>query len=1220
MLRLVRIILPLLLCCAGYLQAQENVAERYLEVRGTSELNMEPLARATANLYEGSGKVKSVQTGADGSFSFRLEMNRQYIIEVEKDGLISKRISFNTTIPDEEKGTWMNEFSIGLLKSCNGVDYSVLKDPVDRVSFDAKRREFVSDKSYVSGMRSKIENMLIKNDQCMLNQYESAVKKGDQLTAQKSYQEALAAYKEALEIYPGEAYPGKKISEINAQINKQQNSAEFYKKLIEEADALASQQKYTEALQKYKSAATLNSQEAYPRQKVTEIESVLARQNAEKQATLNAEDKYNQALAKASVAYTRKDYTTARQYYQEALDIKPSESIPKTRMQEIETILAKKAADEAAKVAENNKKAAFENDYRSLVSMADEQYKARQFEEARQNYAKAQTMKPSDPYPAQRVKAIENAVAAEQAAQQKSREDGYAAAITAANNAIAQNQFPLAKEYFQKALSFKPDDPAAKKYLAEVDQQAEAYSKRRSLEDQYKKTIATADGYFQNKELVKAKESYSQALSLKPGDSYAQTKITAIDNTIAAEQAAVQKTRNESYNAAISAGNNALTQNQFTAARESFQKALTFKPEDPVAKSRMTEVDRLAEEFSKRKSLEDQYKKVIGAADEYLQRKELGKAKESYKQALVLMPGDEYAQAKIASIDNTIAAEQAAKMKATEEGYQAAVGAANTAITQKSYGQAKEYLQRALGIKPGDAYATNKSVEVDKLIEEQRKLIEKEQFMAGQYKEVIASADKAFNDKDYAAAKVSYNKALQIKPGDGYANQKISSIDNILAAELAKKLQQTEDAYKNAMDRGSNALVLKDYKLAKDAFQEALTVKPSDVSAKTKLAETDLLIKQAQEKIAADQARKKKYEEAVKAADQYLVQKDFANAKTYYEQALDFIPGEVYPRQKLDEVAKAIAEKERILAEKQAIENAYIVALASGDKYFKAKDYALARDEYSRALKLKPQETLPKNKLTEIDNLIRLRQQEQDQAKARADAYTAAMNAGNSLFDKKEYVAAKASYAEALKQMPGDVLANDQIKKIDYLLAEADKQKQAEATRKASYEYLIKSADNAYDEGKYTAAKDDYKKALTIEPTSVYAKQRIARIDEINRTLSQSKVNSNTQGAASKPKIAAAIPMAELNFKTESERQKYLDELKMKYPDGITLEKYKEQYKETYRYIIIRDSQAQEYRLIKFTTYNGAQYSVNGKPITQQYFLSQVKTRQGEKFQEMDMQ
>jgi tetratricopeptide (TPR) repeat protein len=1098
MVRLVWIIISLLFYFAAPLQAQDKIAERYLDVRGTSELDMQPLSRANANLYEGSNKVKSVQTGSDGSFSFRLEMNKQYVIEVEKDGLVSKRISFNTSIPDEEKGTWMNEFSIGLVKKCNGVDYSVLKEPVDRVGFDSKRREFVSDKNYVSGMRSRIENMLIKNDQCLLDQYESAVKKGDQMASQKNYQEALAAYNEAREIYPTETYPEKKISEINNQIIKQQNSNEAYKKLIEEADALASQQKYADALQRYKVASSLNPQETYARQKVAEIEKAMAQEQAAQQALQNSEDRYNQAMAKASVAYTRKDYPTAKQYYQEALTIKPAESLPQTRVQEIETILGKKAADDAARAAENTRKAAFENDYKALIAQADGQYKAKQFDEARQSYAKALTMKPSDPYPAQRVKAIEMAAAAEQAARQKSIDEKYEAAMAAANNAIAQNQFPLAQEQLQKALALKPGDVSANNRIAEVNGMADDYAKRKSQEDQYKKIIADADGFMQRKDLAKAREAYTQALAVKPGDQYAQNKISAIDYGIAAEQAA--------------------------------------------------------------------------------------------------------------------------RIKATEEGYKAAINAANTAITQKTYAQAKEYLIKALAIKPGDAYATGKSAEVDKLIEEQRKQKEQEQLVASQYQAAIALADQSFNSRNYAEAKTAYNKALQLKPGDSYANQKISSIENILAAESAQKQKQLDDAYKSAMDRGTGALIAKEYQTAKNAFQEALAVKPADPSAKAKIAETDILIKQTEERLAEEQARKLKYDETIKTADRYLSQKNYIGAKAGYEQALNILPGEDYPRQKLEETSRAIAEQEKLLADQQARENAYQMALVSGDKYFRAKEYLQSREEYNRALLLKPEESFPKNKVAEIDNLIAARQKEQEAAKAKADAYAAAITSGNGFFAKKDYLAAKTSYNEALKQMPGDPLATDQIKKIDYLLAEADKQKQADAARKASYESLIKSADNAFEAGKYLTAKEDYKNALALEPSSVYAKQRIARIDEINRALSQASVKSSAPVAAGNAKTTAAIPMGELNFKTESERQKYLDELKQKYPNGITLEKYKERYKETYRYIIIRDNQAQEYRRIKFNTYNGEQYSVNGKPITQQYFLSQVRTRQGESYQEIELQ
>lgn len=207
-----------------------------------------------------------------------------------------------------------------------------------------------------------------------------------------------------------------------------------------------------------------------------------------------------------------------------------------------------------------------------------------------------------------------------------------------------------------------------------------------------------------------------------------------------------------------------------------------------------------------------------------------------------------------------------------------------------------------------------------------------------------------------------------------------------------------------------------------------------------------------------------------------------------------------------------------------------------------------------------------------------------------------------------------------MKFMPGDGLASDQIKKIDYLIAEGERVRKAEQERKAAFDACIQNADQLFNEGKYPMSKEQYKKALTIDGSSAYARQKIERIDEITRKLAQSPVKTNIAGTGTTPKVVAAIPMGDINFKTESERQLYLDNLKKKYPEGITLEVYKENYKETFRYIIIRDNQAQEFRHIRFKTYSGDQYSVNGKPITQQYFSSQTKTREGESFNEIQMQ
>jgi tetratricopeptide (TPR) repeat protein len=1140
---------------------QDSPAERYLEVRGISELDMKPLPKATANLYEGKNLVRSVQTGFDGRFTFKLEINKQYVIEVAKDGLVSKCISFNTAMPDEEKGSWTNEFSMGLVKYCDGVDYSILKQPVDNVRFDPKRREFVSDKDYVSAMRPKIENVLSKYEQCMLEKYEAAVKKGDQLMAQKNPEAARNAYQEALEVFPDETYPSKRIAEIDVQLARSKNSEELYNKTIAEAEALLVQQNYTEALQKFSSASSLKPYEAYPKQKVTEINTVLARQKAEQQSHQALEDKYNQAMARASVAYTRKDYSAAKQYYQEALDIKPEESTPRTRMQEIDAILSKKATEEA-RIREVN------DAYKAALAKADQLLQNKDYQGAKDQYAKASDIKPAEAYPKAKMTEIDQAVQAE--------------ARTA------------------------------------------ELAKKTALEKEYQNLVTQADELFKAKSYEASKAKYNEALALKPTDSYASQRIKAIDNQVAAEQAAEQKAKQDGYSAALSLAESALSRKQYDDARTAIQKALSYKPEDAYARSKLAEIDKLAEAYKQQQIAEQQaarqYNDLISNADALFQDSKLPEAREIYNQALAVKPGDQYAMIKVTTIGKMIAAEEAVRVKAAEDGYKAAIGAANTAIMQKSYSQAKESLQQALVFKPGDPYATMRITEVNNMIDAWQKKQAEEQEMNRLYKETIVTADKLYGAGDLAAAKTNYLNALQYKPGDPYASQQITAIENLAAAQLAEKQKQVEDAYSAAMNLGTSSLLQKDYAQARNAFQNALNIKPGDVSAQSKLRETELLIRNEAERIAEEQARKNKYDALLKSGDQLMAQKDFENAKACFEQALELMPGESYPREKLEEINSALSELQRIQAEKQASDNAYAMAMTGADKYFRAKDYYGARDEYSRASMLKPEESLPRTRLAEVENLIRLQQQTQAEAKMKSEAYAAAMNKANDFFNNKEYQLARDNYAEALRQMPDDKLAKEQLSKTEYLLAEAEKQKQAELARQKAYSGFIAQADKAYDDGQYALAKVNYKKALEIEPTSVYAKERIEHIDNINRALSQRSGSSGLQHTANQQKVSASSPLGELNFKTESERQSYLDDLRKKYPDGITLEKYKEKYKEIYRYIVIRDDQAQEFRQIRFLNYNGVQYSVNGKPITQQYFLSQVKVRDGENYKEIDMQ
>jgi tetratricopeptide (TPR) repeat protein len=352
------------------------------------------------------------------------------------------------------------------------------------------------------------------------------------------------------------------------------------------------------------------------------------------------------------------------------------------------------------------------------------------------------------------------------------------------------------------------------------------------------------------------------------------------------------------------------------------------------------------------------------------------------------------------------------------------------------------------------------------------------------------------------------------------------------------------------MAQGNTALAQKQYGPAKEQYQKALSFKPDDPAAKNKIGETDLLLKQEQDKLSAEQARKKQYDEAIARAEKLLAENDYSNSKLAFGEASRVMPNESYPKQKISEIDRILADQQKALAD----------------------------------------------------------------AKAKEDAYNAAVSSGNNAYGQKKYPEAKGFYIQALKIKPDDAYAKDQIVLIDNLVAEMEKQKKADETRQKQYNDLITIADKAFDAANYPSAKENYQKALAVIPDSPYPKQKIARIDEINKILAQQKAAANQ---SAKKSISSTTPLTQLNFKNDNERDLYLNELKRKYPAGITIEIYKEKYQETRRYIIVRDDVASEFRDVVILSYGGHEYTKNGKAVTQMYFEQQVKSRPGEYYNEI---
>lgn len=218
--------------------AQHHLDSSYLEIRGLVELEAKPLAGALVAIWNGDSMFDSLETNKKGKFVYRLDINNQYTIIFSKNGLASKRLAFNTTIPGGESGFWINEFAIELIKLCDGIDYSILNEPIDNIEFDEKSFVFVSNMDYMVEILPKLKDLLEASESCIQEKYFAAITKADQLYSQKKYREARAQYLEAINIEPSEAWPNNQL-EIIQTIIREETSEETNLKTNPDASSIS---------------------------------------------------------------------------------------------------------------------------------------------------------------------------------------------------------------------------------------------------------------------------------------------------------------------------------------------------------------------------------------------------------------------------------------------------------------------------------------------------------------------------------------------------------------------------------------------------------------------------------------------------------------------------------------------------------------------------------------------------------------------------------------------------------------------------------------------------------------------------------------------------------------------------------------------------------------------------------------------------------------------
>jgi len=285
------------------------------------------------------------------------------------------------------------------------------------------------------------------------------------------------------------------------------------------------------------------------------------------------------------------------------------------------------------------------------------------------------------------------------------------------------------------------------------------------------------------------------------------------------------------------------------------------------------------------------------------------------------------------SFTNTCSAQN----QASADDYSALVKQADQALAAKDYPTALMFYTKASYTKPELKYASGKIAEINELLDataDSKALL---------FENIIIQAENFYKQKDYPKAKLEYQKALALDPSAQFPKDRLAQISAVFT-------DPSDLAYFNdAVANGDKALATNDFEKAILFYETALSVKSDAKTVKDKISYTRKL--QAESKSRADQSAK-----IIAVADKLLAAEKRPEALIEYQKALELTPANAYVKQKIQEIDKYTSDK-------KAVQDNYDKAIEQADQFYINRDFANARLKYQEALKAKPEARYPKEML-----------------------------------------------------------------------------------------------------------------------------------------------------------------------------------------------------------------------------------------------------------------
>ncbi|MBI5219284.1 MAG: tetratricopeptide repeat protein [Bacteroidia bacterium] len=331
------VLIILLLPGAGFIFSQVSNPV----IIGTLKYNEKPADGVNVRLLKNDMEVDNITTSGIGKFTFTLNQNELYTIELFKTDFVIQKITISTkTASKSADGFLPLSITVAMIRMFSGFDTLFFRKPVMKIRYDEKQKGLAIDEGYQASVKKEYGNVMKKHAALKEKSFTEEIAKGDKFLKTKEYEEAWLCYDKATNYKPEEPYPKTKITEVKNIIFKQTTKEAAYKNAIANGDKLFNKNN-PEARKYYEKALLYQPDAKHPSERIREVNEALDQFGYMKRQA------FNNKIALAEDYLKNKYYEEALNVYQEANNLKPGNQNVLKKIDELKKIIRKNKNENA---------------------------------------------------------------------------------------------------------------------------------------------------------------------------------------------------------------------------------------------------------------------------------------------------------------------------------------------------------------------------------------------------------------------------------------------------------------------------------------------------------------------------------------------------------------------------------------------------------------------------------------------------------------------------------------------------------------------------------------------------------------------------------------------------------------------------------------------------------------------------------------------------------